>query len=65
MSFFQDKIWMNGFNAADKRLTRTLTLDQFRLAVEVAQENAKAKDTNLVNESDDDTSKNLVCRNTE
>ena len=56
---------MNGFNAADKRLTRTLTLDQFRLAVEVAQENAKAKDTNLVNESDDDTSKNLVCRNTE
>ena len=65
MSFFQDKIWMNGFNAADKRLTRTLTLDQFRLAVEVAQESAKAKDTNLVNETNDDTSENLVCRNTE
>ena len=56
---------MNGFNAADKRLTRTLTLDQFRLAVEVAQESAKAKDTDLVNESNDDTSENLVCRNTE
>ena len=56
---------MDGFNAADKRLTRTLTLDQFRLAVQVAQESAKAKDTNLVNESNDDTSENLVCRNTE
>ena len=56
---------MDGFNAADKRLTRTLTLDQFRLAVQVAQESAKAKDTNLLNESNDDTPDNLVCRITE
>ena len=56
---------MDGFNAADKRLTRTLTLDQFRLAIEVAQECARAKDTNLLNESNDDKPEILVCRNTE
>ena len=53
---------MDGFNAADKRLTRTLTLDQFRLAVQVAQECARAKDKTKVT---DDTPANLACRNTE
>ena len=52
---------MDGFNAADKRLTRTLTLDQFRLAVEVAQESAKAKDAKLPNENNDGTIQNLNC----
>ena len=52
---------MDGFNAADKRLTRTLTLDQFRLAVEVAQESARAKDTKLSNENNDETIQNLNC----
>ena len=50
---------MDGFNAADKRMTRTLTLDQFRLAVEVAQESAKAKDIKLSNENYDETIQNL------
>ena len=52
---------MDGFNAADKKLTRTLTLDQFRLAVEVAQESAKAKDLKLSNENNDEAIQNLNC----
>ena len=52
---------MDGFNAADKKLTRTLTLDQFRIAVEVAQECARAKDTKLSNENNDETIQNLNC----
>ena len=52
---------MDGFNAADKRLTGTLTLDQFRLAVDVAQESAKAKDAKLPNENNDGTIQNLNC----
>ena len=52
---------MDGFNSADKKLTRTLTLDQFRLAVEVAQESVKAKDAKLPNENNDGTIQNLNC----
>ena len=55
---FQDKIWMHGFAVADVQMNRTLSLDQFKFAIQIAQKCAKAKETKLANDTSSKTPEN-------